>query len=510
VRFEIKERCDAVASALSFKNDIVYYLRNNYSTSGVSAEFIVSQFGRERLYSFITAGTAGVGFRTSDSLAFVAARTALGGETFSRDISIDEPACVVSIPERAEFFVSKGAAIFRGRREYYNSLNLAARVTFAEVEISDSLVGEVDGVKAPYNPSYVSQLGEFPRAKYITYFGNRLWVAGITGAPFQVRWSAASPAHKVWPEEAFEELSEDDNSPITALAATDEHLMVFKRDSVWKAVLSKIDDIGIADYDFVKIKSGVGCVSQASIANTPAGLLFLAEDGIYLTDGSRVEKVSQGIQSVVNSLTQAKFKAAAGVHWKKYHAYLLSVSTGGSPTNNLVLVFDYQNGAWWIWDNFEASFWMKEEDSADNERVYFGDADGYIYELGAANHDHYEQINWWVKPHRFGYKDRPSKTFRNLQVGATSDTKNISWELSYNDDERDQNAGTLDFANDVLDSISDGLTGSDELDRELRKGERASLRKTAGWGTLKLESNENTEKAEIHSIELGVVPKGTR
>jgi hypothetical protein len=78
---------------------------------------------------------------------------------------------------------------------------------------------------------------------------------------------------------------------ITALASWNGQLFVFTENDVW-AMSGQYDE----EFSFRQVVSGVGCASKGSFAVAPEGVLFAHSSGIYITDGSRTEKLSEPIE----------------------------------------------------------------------------------------------------------------------------------------------------------------------------------------------------------------------
>lgn len=135
---------------------------------------------------------------------------------------------------------------------------------------------------------------------------------------------------------------------VTGIAALDDALIVFKASAIF--ALSgpgpqRNPDIGGPEDGFslpVLVTSDVGCISQRSIANTPAGLVFQSAKGIYLLDRSRqVSYVGAPVEAynsqvvtratLVDDTTQIRFLTDAG----------------------RTLLYDYLFGQWSTWTNHE-------------------------------------------------------------------------------------------------------------------------------------------------------------
>lgn len=199
-----------------------------------------------------------------------------------------------------------------------------------------------DGVAPTFSP-WTTSVGTLPNGKYVVYAGNRVFVAGMSayGAlddpGSAVVWSnLANP--RDWPAENVLELDPRDGDRITGLGTFGPYVLVFKSNKVW--VIYDLDTGANR-----RLSNGVGCVSHRSIAESPAGCFFLTEDqGVMLTDGSSLKRVSNRVQPLLDELQDAQRSRAAGVFHGDH--YYLSISTSGS-FNDLTLDYDVQTDSWW-------------------------------------------------------------------------------------------------------------------------------------------------------------------
>ena len=185
--------------------------------------------------------------------------------------------------------------------------------------------------------------GEVPKkAKYLTYFserlwcaeGSRLWYSGITGS---------SPDPMNWATENYVDLEPNDGQEITGIGAVGAYLIVFKA----RKTYAVYDPVTAANR---QINNQVGCVAPRSIVQTPIGLLFLSEDqGVCKTDGNTVVPLSDNIKPTLEAVakTPSTQRLAAGTLLGR--RYQLSVSTGGTR-NDHTIEFDLENGGWWLHD----------------------------------------------------------------------------------------------------------------------------------------------------------------
>lgn len=331
-------------------------------------------------------------------------------------------ATMAVVPEFDEAYIAYANNITV--HEAYPSTTAVADDLHARVESDVSLVG----TGAKYDPAAITQLGEFPAANLITFFKGQLWAADIANDPHGVRWSAVTPAYRVWPSISRETLAENDNSKTKALYGFGENMLVWKNDSMWQMAFTGFTAQGLTSYAPTRVPGAVGCASQASVVEIHGKVYWLAEDGVYSFDGVEPKPLFKDrIQSVFRRINPSRRAFAAGVDWPTRNYYLLSVALDGSDTNNAVLAFDYENDAWWIWDGLEVQFWLLDEDTDDNEALYFGDSKGRIYEFGKGLTDHGATIESYLTTRRFARVPRGvTKTARLVNVEGSNLARSLS------------------------------------------------------------------------------------
>lgn len=411
----------------------------------------------------------------------------------------------------------RGRYVGDGQKTELHTSNLLWPDTFpaayAKVESEDFLVG----AGQRYSPEYIVQLDSWPEGKFILFFNGVLFMAHMKGNEHIVRWSAASPAFRVWPVESFSDLAEQDTSPITGLSSLTEFPVVFKNDSIWNMIFSGpaptdvVGSGGQPQFTATKVVSGVGCVAHHSIARTPAGLLFLAEDGVYLYNGtSNVQKLSAPIEKTIQSINKHTREKASGVYWKTYNCYLLSIPVDGSVENNLVLVFDLKNNAWWIWDDMQADFFYKSEDAEDFEQVLFSDKYGRQFLLDEGIGSGNSAVTAWLETHRFTEQDFTTKRFRELRLYASSGEQSITVEAIPDDDENSSSSGSLGYTDSVEAKYGTAVLGTSICTAIKRRWRRFMFRKTAKNLRIKVSLVARYKKMKLHELTLGLLGLGRR
>lgn len=340
----------------------------------------------------------------------------------------DEPATLAVVPAADEAFISYNRKVSIHKSVPYATANTTNYI--ATVETGDFAVG----TNAPFNRDFIAQRSEFPAAKYISFFQNRLWYVTDT----TVGWSAALPYHKVFPLLSEEPLLEDDNSPITGLSPLGENMIVFKNDSIWQMVFQEVNAFGLSVYKPIKRVSGIGCVSNSSIQEINGELIFLSERGLYAFDGVRARKITLAkgqdrLRDFFNALAPSRRKFAVSVDWKPFGCYLLAVSVDSSDENNVVLVWDYEHDSFWLWDNMPVKLWLADEGSEDEFTLYFMDKFGRIFELNNGETDHGTIITSYATTQRMGMDELRAKHLRVVEVTGSNTMQDVDISILPND-----------------------------------------------------------------------------
>lgn len=385
--------------------------------------------------------------------------------------------------------------------------------TQPEVESRPEWVGEVAGVKAEFHPDYVSARATWPKCKYMEFFHGQLWAANLEDNPYGVIWSAPQPAYKVWPTESGEILVEDDSSHITGMKAFGEHLAVFKRDSIWRMVYSGVGGTaGLNTYIPVKVPGGVGTVSNGSIQDINGVLMFLAEDGVYVFNGAqKPEKISGAIDKTIANLSSGRLKYATSAHWRSENCYLLGVSESGSETNNLVLVYDYLAGAWWIWEfeNDVASF-LIEDGVGDKETLYFADSQSNVYHIDPVhNRDYDVSIDAWFQE-LLSLGDEYHVTLREIRVMQDNPDAGLVIGIERDYEGVDQATSRSIVFRDTLESTLPATLGTATCAKQAYRRRKCNCRETADTIRVKFLCGTDNQAMSISSVKYGIVPVARR
>lgn len=400
----------------------------------------------------------------------------------------------------------------------YNGLSYWPTLTAAAVEDSPAIVGSgVPG--APYDKSAVAQLGTFPICKYIAFFQNRFWCAGIEGAPQLVRWGAAAPSHRVFPSVSYEDVIENNGEAISGMAPLGANMIIYKPNSIHQMIytgLAQVDANFFATFVPQTKSIGVGCVSNASIADVNGRHVFLSNNGIMLFDGVTTHSLSHmavsgaareadRLQDIWPDLDPGRFPFAVGVHWKAKKCYLLACSYKGSGTNNLVIVWDYVRNAFWLWDGLDVAGWFFED--AELRDLCYSDSYGRFFKLSGGS-DFGTAISAYVTTTQSGLNDIASSNMRLMEM--TGDSDNTAVTATFYTNESTGDTGTVTFADPIEAVYGTGVWGTAAWGARKARYRRLSTWSIGRNHQVKISTATKNARFTMDSLKLGFLPAGKR
>lgn len=285
-------------------------------------------------------------------------------------------------------------------------------------------------------------------AKWIETWENYVFLANVTISgsihTTRVYWSAINDPES-WDAADFNEVGFKDGQEITGLKAFGERLVIFKERSIWIAAFTGDADI---PFTFQKTPSSVGCVSGYAIEEVNNNLLFWAQDGQYLFDGSNSTKLSDRITTTLGTLAKGKFpQIVSSYQYEKNRAWAACTLSGGG-TNNRVITWDSHNNAYSFYKGHNANAFARVVVSGE-ERVYFGDYSGYVYRADTGLDDYpantLTAIDSYFKTRWFDYGDLSDvKGLPHLTIFYQQSTAILTVAYSYDLEDGDVYTRTLD------------------------------------------------------------------
>ena len=229
-----------------------------------------------------------------------------------------------------------------------------------------------------------------PTHKYSLVHESRVVIAGVDD-PSTIYWSevevGVGTKPRTWLIENQQLFDPKDGDVITGLGRVGSNILVFKKHKVFV-----VYDINTGATR--RLTSNIGCVSHRSIVETPNGTFFLADNGVYVTNGSSVELVSDVITPTILDLSDKMNSTAL---YFRNHIYW------SFPADNVILDYDLVLKSWWKHSladgktvaDFSTGF------TASSEQPYCVTADGLVGRLfdSGVYQDFGEAYSWkWAGP----------------------------------------------------------------------------------------------------------------
>ena len=207
--------------------------------------------------------------------------------------------------------------------------------------------------------------GTTPTGKYlaVTPWDNRLVNArrsGTTGGdnPSTVRFSDPS-VPDTWQSYNWVDVTPGDGEQIMGVCTFDNYLFVFKESHFFVFYGTTVNpEDGTPEFNYRAVEAGVGLAAPQALCVAPDGVYFLADNGVYKTNG--------GLPTLVSSLIDPLFMGGVPPLYGGYAintsqiskarmAYhnlqvFLAVPTGSASANDTVLMFDLRNQSWTVWN----------------------------------------------------------------------------------------------------------------------------------------------------------------
>lgn len=207
--------------------------------------------------------------------------------------------------------------------------------------------------------------GTSPTGKFlaVTPWDNRLVCARYSGSsagsnPSTVRFSGAGdPA--TFGANDYVDLTPGDGEEIKGIIAWQRYLFVFKETKFFFFHSTTIDTSGNPVFRYETVDTGIGACSPKAITANRDGVYFLNQKGVYRTTSSPPVLASEVIDPFFYGSNVSDFylgqvfnQAQLSLPAMAFHNEQLyvAVPTGGSTTNDRMLVFDPRHGWWTLYD----------------------------------------------------------------------------------------------------------------------------------------------------------------
>lgn len=159
-----------------------------------------------------------------------------------------------------------------------------------------------------YNNTTLNNItdADVPKGKFIAAHKSRVFIAGTSGGPSSIFWSAINDETS-WDATAFEIIFANDNGNICGIKSFADSLIILKDNGNIYQAIGSFDQDAVGEPDFIrKIDTPVNIGAIAGFSaqvHDNNKLIFVAETGVYALDPQMyVEKISWDIQNATDDL----------------------------------------------------------------------------------------------------------------------------------------------------------------------------------------------------------------
>lgn len=213
-----------------------------------------------------------------------------------------------------------------------------------------------------------------PAAKYALIHKERLFLANKASYNSYIYWSVVF--NPEWYDAAdYDYLRVDDGDDITFLKEILGKIVIGKTNTITNFDTRDSDD---SNWQFFTW-SFIGCPAPFTAVQSPAGIIYLGWDGLYLYNGETSKLISDVVTPEIRDILQSNLTNAVGVFFEGEYSFAYASVASGESINNRVLVFDTVRNAYTI-DEKEVNCFAKWDSGNDYGTLYTGssDTDGVV------------------------------------------------------------------------------------------------------------------------------------
>lgn len=375
---------------------------------------------------------------------------------------------------------------------FASGLSTSADFMFATQNDTLWIVNGEDANRQWDGTTFAVQGGSPPAAKYVAVHKNYQFLAGVSAQRSRLYFSdLADP--ETWPALNFVDVGKGDGDAITGLGILYDSLVITKENSVWT-----LQGDAPSNFTLRRETDEGGAVSMYSMVFTKNTLGWVGKEGIRFFDGVRSAIGSEKIEGTFDGLNKRQLAlCAAAVFDEKIY---FAVPNGASQlSNNLVLVFDAQRGAWFRYSGINAAKWCVFRQFNQDTLLFGSSTTGQVYEMDGSLTDDGSAIDAHF-------------VTKGIDFGAPVNIKRIrSVLISAAEPDGQATSASVYLRKDLGSDSSPAtisLSASDLQVKRIRPGAiGVSIARTLG---IKVRHNTTTEGFQVYSVVTEYVPKAIR
>jgi hypothetical protein len=266
--------------------------------------------------------------------------------------------------------------------------------------------------------------GSPPAGKYVDEFFNYAFISNTASNPERAYWSGLFDV-ETWTATNFKRME----GPITGQTKLDSNFIFFTANSM---TVAQYTGDSLNPFNFQRLESNIGCVSNRSIVNIDGTLYWMGSDShIYRMSGNlQPQRATEAIPKTIASLLSSSLTKSCAVEHRELRQYWIAV-TKTLTTNDFVIAIDYLNNEIFFYDGMAINSMTNISDSSGRIRTYFGDRTGRVYLTNEGNIDYpagiATSIEFWrySKQFNLGSPGRV-KRFRKLTANVNTQGNYLS------------------------------------------------------------------------------------
>jgi hypothetical protein len=258
----------------------------------------------------------------------------------------------------------------------YKLLSNGTIANNTDVTLTDSDADAALGAAMPAGDATWS----VPTARFILVQNNRLFLANDpTNSPSRI-WYSSEGSHDIFDssnESSYLDIRQDDGDTITCLQSVLGILTVCKDNSIQKIYIDGTDPD--ADWSISDPLSSVGCHAPYSVSDSPLGMIYLHDSGIYRFNGQYSELISETVTPEIEDINPTNLENTWGIYHNNTYYLAYNSQESGGGTNNRVLILDILGKAFSI-DRLNINAFVAFNSGNDWGVLYAGASDsGEVY-----------------------------------------------------------------------------------------------------------------------------------
>ena len=270
--------------------------------------------------------------------------------------------------------------------------------------------------------------GSPPKATIVAFHKNMAFAAGNEDNPSTLYFSDIGDIEN-WTTGLSGNIGVEtnDGSIIRAIVPGFDALYIFKDYSIFRLTGSDKDS-----FQLQKMVNGVGVTSPQAISTIGNQFFFITGQGsVYLYDGAiGLKKLSSKVAGTLK--TDISFSRYAYAVSTTYDDdYYVAVSTTGSNTNDLVLMFDSFSLSWTKFVGLNINAMTVGNDGTGRDKIFFGDYSGATLKYPQGDDDNGAAIDAYYITKQFNYPELgPTKDLKLLKVYFAEEATSYNLEVT--------------------------------------------------------------------------------